>query len=188
MAGALFAPASALASAFAAFAAALAAAFASASAFLFSAFSFAACSFSACRCQQSVSQRTMQSDEHELSAAYMAAGIPISDGNLRRCIKLLDTNGDGLIDLDEFKSLAVKVKMMDAAAQSNLRVHGAIAADQKCRESGGPPRHHRGSPAASCPAASSRVSSDESARRRRCSADLAPRSQTCAARRRPPHS
>ena len=53
--------------------------------------------------------------EQELSEAYLAAGIPITDANLSRCIKLLDTNGDGVIDLEEFKSLAVKVKMMDAA-------------------------------------------------------------------------
>lgn len=54
-------------------------------------------------------------DAEELSDAYAAAGISISPENLKKCMRLLDTNGDNLIDLEEFKSLAVKVKMMDCS-------------------------------------------------------------------------
>ena len=54
-------------------------------------------------------------DKDELSEAYNAAGMPISAESLTRCMKLLDTNGDGVIDLEEFKAIALKVKMMDAA-------------------------------------------------------------------------
>ena len=39
-------------------------------------------------------------DADELTAAYRAAGMNISDENLRKTIKMLDTNGDGEIDLE----------------------------------------------------------------------------------------
>jgi len=50
----------------------------------------------------------------ELSAAFEAASMPIADADLRKCIKLLDTNGDGVIDREEFKTIAIKVKMLTA--------------------------------------------------------------------------
>jgi hypothetical protein len=52
-------------------------------------------------------------DEGELAAAYAAAGVSISEEKVRKCMKMLDSNGDGVIDLDEFKSIAVKMKMLD---------------------------------------------------------------------------
>ena len=39
-------------------------------------------------------------DESELAAAYEAAGRPIPNDKLRRIIKMLDTNGDGVIDME----------------------------------------------------------------------------------------
>jgi hypothetical protein len=51
-------------------------------------------------------------DAQELAAAYAAAGMPIDENKLVRCMKVLDTNGDGVIDLEEFKSIAVKLKTM----------------------------------------------------------------------------
>ena len=53
-------------------------------------------------------------DAEELTAAFKAAKLPCTDDVVRKAIKLLDTNGDGLIDLAEFKEIAVKVQMMNA--------------------------------------------------------------------------
>jgi len=50
----------------------------------------------------------------ELKAAYAAAGRDIDDATLRKTMKLLDKNGDGLIDLDEFKAIALKSHMVGA--------------------------------------------------------------------------
>ena len=46
-------------------------------------------------------------DPTELQAAYAASGIPISDKNLQKAMKLLDKNGDGVLDLKEFKAIAI---------------------------------------------------------------------------------
>ena len=51
-------------------------------------------------------------DAEELTNAYKAAGMPVDEVNLAKCMKMLDTNGDGVIDFDEFKQIAVKMKMM----------------------------------------------------------------------------
>ena len=51
-------------------------------------------------------------DADELAAAYAAAGMPIAEEKLTKCMKILDANGDGVIDLDQFKSIAVKIKVM----------------------------------------------------------------------------
>ena len=40
-------------------------------------------------------------DLEELQLAYAEAGMQISDAKLAKCIKLLDTNGDGVIDRAE---------------------------------------------------------------------------------------
>jgi len=49
-----------------------------------------------------------QLDEGELKAAFEAAGRPADDDTIRRAIKALDTNHDGVIDLQEFKAIAWK--------------------------------------------------------------------------------
>ena len=51
--------------------------------------------------------RKAQSRLAELQAAYAASGIPISDKNLQKAMKLLDKNGDGVLDLKEFKAIAI---------------------------------------------------------------------------------
>lgn len=38
--------------------------------------------------------------------------MPIEEDKIRKCMKMLDTNGDGVIDLEEFKAIAVKLKTM----------------------------------------------------------------------------
>ena len=47
-------------------------------------------------------------DQSELKAAFEAAGRPSDDDTISRSVKALDENGDGLISLEEFKSLAWK--------------------------------------------------------------------------------
>ena len=44
---------------------------------------------------------------HQLEAAFKSSGIPCDDAKLRRSMKLLDKNGDGVIDLDEFKAIVL---------------------------------------------------------------------------------
>ena len=46
-------------------------------------------------------------DASEIQAACAAAGIPITDRNLQKAMKLLDKNEDGVIDLSEFKGIAI---------------------------------------------------------------------------------
>lgn len=50
-------------------------------------------------------------DRGELQEAFRAAGRPISDEQLAKSIKMLDKNGDGVIDLDEFKAIALNCSM-----------------------------------------------------------------------------
>ena len=45
-------------------------------------------------------------DASELKAAFRAAGRPCTDASIRKCMALLDTNNDGVIDLEEFKAIA----------------------------------------------------------------------------------
>jgi len=45
-------------------------------------------------------------EPHELKAALKAAGRKATDASVKRCMATLDTNGDGVIDLQEFKALA----------------------------------------------------------------------------------
>jgi actin-related protein len=54
-------------------------------------------------------------DADELIAAYKAAGMPVNELTLATTMKLLDNNGDGVIDFDEFKQIAVKLKKSAAA-------------------------------------------------------------------------
>ena len=49
-------------------------------------------------------------DEEELHQAYESCGLGTE--NLKKAIKLLDTNGDGVIDLDEFKAIALHMQKM----------------------------------------------------------------------------
>ena len=39
-------------------------------------------------------------DADELASAYKAAGMPMDPSSLKKAMRLLDTNGDGVIDLD----------------------------------------------------------------------------------------
>lgn len=55
-------------------------------------------------------------DAEEIIAAYKAAGMPVNEANLTKAMKLLDNNGDGVIDFDEFKQIAVKMKKSSAEA------------------------------------------------------------------------
>ena len=48
-------------------------------------------------------------EEHELKAAFEAAGRPATDEKIKKAIKKLDTDGDGKISFDEFKALAYSV-------------------------------------------------------------------------------
>lgn len=50
-------------------------------------------------------------DQQELRAAFEAAGRPVSDAIIKKCVSSLDLDGDGLIDLDEFRQLAWKTQM-----------------------------------------------------------------------------
>jgi len=50
-------------------------------------------------------------ERDELKAAFEAAGRPVTDDVLDHSIAALDTTGDGLINLEEFKALAWKVAM-----------------------------------------------------------------------------
>merc|ERR550514_39526 len=45
-------------------------------------------------------------DKGELKRAFEAAGRPADDDTIERAVKTLDTDGDGLISLEEFKSIA----------------------------------------------------------------------------------
>jgi hypothetical protein len=47
-------------------------------------------------------------DPTELKAAFEAAGRPSDDETISKAMAALDTNNDGLVDLDEFKALAWK--------------------------------------------------------------------------------
>ena len=58
-------------------------------------------------------------DAQEIQAACAAAGLPISDRNLQKAMKLLDRNADGVIDLAEFKGIAI-MGHKRAAAHSNV--------------------------------------------------------------------
>jgi len=52
-------------------------------------------------------------DADELESAYRAAGIEIGQDKLRQCMRMMDTNNDGVIDLEEFKAMAVQCKTME---------------------------------------------------------------------------
>lgn len=50
-------------------------------------------------------------DASELKAAFEAAGRPTDDETINQSIAALDTNNDGVINLDEFKAIAWKCAM-----------------------------------------------------------------------------
>ena len=53
-------------------------------------------------------------DEAELTAAFAAANVPIDEQALRKTMKLLDTDGDGVLNLDEFKQVALSMTQLKA--------------------------------------------------------------------------
>ena len=64
-------------------------------------------------------------DEGELKRAYEIAGRPASDHSIKRAIKLLDKDNDGLINLEEFKAIAWQTSIED---QDGGRAAAAAAA------------------------------------------------------------
>ena len=50
-------------------------------------------------------------DESEIKAAFVRLGRQASDGQIKKAMMALDTNNDGVISLDEFKAIAVRVSM-----------------------------------------------------------------------------
>ena len=45
-------------------------------------------------------------DMCELKAAFKSAGRPCTEARLKKLMGMLDTNGDGVLDLQEFKAIA----------------------------------------------------------------------------------
>lgn len=60
-------------------------------------------------------------DGSELRAAFEAAGRPASDRQIQKCVKQLDQNGDGVIDLNEFKQLTYMVATRPVTAMPGKR-------------------------------------------------------------------
>ena len=54
-----------------------------------------------------------QLDEDELKRAYELAGRPASDESIKKAIKALDKDNDGLINLEEFKAIAWQTSIED---------------------------------------------------------------------------
>ena len=50
-----------------------------------------------------------------VEAAFKLAGRPVDEVHLRKSMKLLDKNGDGLVDLDEFKAIALNMAQLGAS-------------------------------------------------------------------------
>jgi len=48
----------------------------------------------------------------ELKQAFKAAGRAATDASVKKCMDLLDTNNDGVIDLEEFKAIAWHMETM----------------------------------------------------------------------------
>ena len=60
----------------------------------------------ACACVQTACHNAARgSSRQELKAAFRAAGRSCSDGEIKKMMDQLDTNGDGVIDMGEFKVL-----------------------------------------------------------------------------------
>ena len=64
-------------------------------------------------------------DEAELKRAYEIAGRPTSDESIKKAIKMLDKDNDGLINLEEFKAIAWQTSIED---QDGGRAAAAAAA------------------------------------------------------------
>lgn len=62
-------------------------------------------------------------DKAELKNAYELAGLPMSDAEIERSFKMIDVNGDGKIDLDEFFNIAKQSESHDL-----IQMFGQIAA------------------------------------------------------------
>jgi hypothetical protein len=62
-------------------------------------------------------------DKNELKTAYKLAGLEIADDEIDRSFKMIDKNGDGKIDLDEFFDIAKQTESHDL-----IKMFSAIAA------------------------------------------------------------
>lgn len=69
-------------------------------------------------------------DADELSAALRAAGCEtVDDAHLGKVMKLIDTNGDGLIQLDEFKEIGKKLSLLAAGVDVEVLDNDIKAAE-----------------------------------------------------------
>ena len=62
-------------------------------------------------------------DKNELKSAYDLAGLHIADDEINRSFQMLDKNGDGKVDLDEFFDIAKQSESHDL-----IKMFGQIAA------------------------------------------------------------
>jgi len=70
---------------------------------------------------------SMTIDRQELQAAYTASGMPISEKNLQRAMKLLDKNGDGVLDMREFKEIALMTRKLSTMDKKySVKVENAL--------------------------------------------------------------
>eukprot|EP00966_Prymnesium_polylepis_P238252 5510285-Prymnesium_polylepis.1 len=59
-------------------------------------------------------------NKDELSAAFEAAGRPMSAKHIEKAIAAIDKNGDGVVDMDEFKQIAIRGSMAAQAKSWSL--------------------------------------------------------------------
>ena len=75
-----------------------------------------------------------QLDESELKRAYELAGRPTSDESIKKAIKALDKDNDGLVNLEEFKAIAWSTSIEDRDGERAAAAERAAATPDEAPE------------------------------------------------------